>query len=211
MSPMTLQAVPVRIPTEREAADDVEVSNGGLPTIPAEAKMLPRPPLHRMTTAGGASHLGIPADAAEDIDVGDLIAAPDHVGQPWAVYEVVEHVGLWAETFPLPDDTDDEYAGWAHLTATPARDRLTIASEAARRATDYADMNRAAENARVQREMGRKAAECAGIVEKLRSVGPDHAARAVQHVLDDDGRRALLDALARVEREAAEREAPVAA
>lgn len=206
---MTLETVPVRIPTERIDDPDAVVLNGGEATIPARAKMLPLPPLHCVTTAGGVSHLGIPADAAEDIDVGDLIACPDHVGQPWAVYEVLEHVGLWAETFPLPDDTDDEYAaGWAHLTATPARDRLTIASEAAQRATAYADMNRAAENARVQREMHREAAECTEIVEKLRSVGAEHAARAVDDVLDNDGRRALLAALARV---AVEWEAPVAA
>jgi len=69
-------------------------------------------------------------------------------------------------------------------------------------------MNRAHERARVQREILREAAECAEIVDKLKRVGPEHAARAVQHVLDDDGRRALLDALAR---EAAEQEAPVAA
>jgi len=88
---------------------------------------------------------------------------------------------------------------------------MTISRYSAQRATELAEMNRAHENARVQREMRREAAECGEIVDKLKSVGPEHAARAVQHVLDDDGRRALLDALARVEREVAEREAPVAA
>jgi len=109
---MILETVPVRIPTERLDAPDAVIPLGGVPMIPAEATMLPRPPLHCVTTAGGVSHLGVPADAASEIEVGDLIAAPDPVGQPWAVFEVLEHGGLWAETFPIPDDMDDEYAGW---------------------------------------------------------------------------------------------------
>lgn len=207
MSPMTLQAVTVRIPTEREAAPDVEVSNGGLPTIPTEARMLPQAPLYKATGVSGQEHhLGVPFEVAEAIEVGDLIALPDADGRPWATYEVLAEIGSWAEAFPLPEGMEDaQFAGWAHLSAAPARDRLTAAAEAAQRATTYADMNRARENARVQREIRRRAAECTEIVEKLRSVGPEHAARAVDDVLDDDGRRALLDAL-RVEREA-----PVAA
>jgi len=214
MSPIALQAVTVRIPTERsvvDTADAVASNNGGETTIPARAKLLPLPPLHHVVHAGGASHLGIPQAAAEEIEPGDLVACPDPYGQPAMVFEVLEHVGLWAEEFPLPEGMDDEFAGWARLTAIPARDKVTLSNFAAERATTYAEMNRAAENARVQREIRRRAAECTEIVEKLRSVGPEHAARAVDDVLDDDGRRVLLDALARVEREAAEQEAPVAA
>lgn len=212
MAPMTLQTVTVRIPTEREAAPDVETSNGGLPTIPTEARMLPQVPLHRATgVAGQEDHLGVPFEVAEAIEVGDLIALPDVYGRPWATFEVLAEVGPWAEAFPVPDGTPDEgYSNWVNLRVTPARDRLTIASEAAQRATDYWEMNRAHENARVQNEMRRRAAECAEIVEKLKSVGPEHAARAVD-VLDDDGRDALLAALNRAAQEAAEQEAPVAA
>jgi len=210
MSPMTLQAVTVRIPTEREDAAEVVVSNGGVPMIPAEARMLPRPPLHRATgVSGQEDHLGVPSEVAEAIEVGDLIALPDAYGRPWATYEVLAEIGAWAEAFPLPEGMEDkEFSTWVDLRVAPARDRLTVVSEAAQRATTYADMNRAHERARVQREILREAAECAEIVDKLKRVGPEHAARAVQHVLDDDGRRALLDALAR---EAAEQEAPVAA
>lgn len=204
---MTLETVTVRIPTERIDDPDAVVLNGGEAMIPAEAKMLRWAPLHKVTTIGGVSHLGVPAEAAIEIEVGDLIAGPGVGGQPGSVFEVLEHVGLWAETFPFPDDMDDEYAGWAHLTGTPARDKVTISNWAAERATKLAEMNRAHENARVQGQIRREAAECAGIVDKFKSVGPEHAVRAV-HVLDDDGRRALLDALARV---AAEQEAPVVA
>jgi len=205
MSPMTLQTVTVRIPTEREAAPDVEVSNGGLPTIPTEARLLPQAPLYKATGVSGQEHhLGVPFEVAEAIEVGDLIALPDAYGRPWATYEVLAEMGPWAEAFPLPEGMEDkEFSTWVHLSVAPARDRLTIASEAAQRATDYWEMNRAAERARVQSEMRRRAVECTEIVDKLESVGPEHAARVVQHVLDDDGRRALLDAL--------EQEAPVAA
>lgn len=138
------------------------------------------------------------------------MACPDPYGQPAVVFEVLENVGLWAEAFPLAEGMeDDQFAGWVHLTATPARDKVSLSNWAAEKGTRNAEMNRAHENARVQREIRRRAAECTEIVEKLESLGPDHAARAVD-VLDDDGRRALLDALA-VEREAAEQEAPVAA
>jgi len=90
MSPMTLQAVTVRIPTEREDAAEVVVSNGGVPMIPAEARMLPRPPLHRATgVSGQEDHLGVPSEVAEAIEVGDLIALPDAYGRPWATYEVL--------------------------------------------------------------------------------------------------------------------------
>ncbi len=214
MSPMmTLQAVTVRIPTEREDAADAEVANGGLPTIPAEARMLPQAPLYKATGVSGQEHhLGVPSEVAEAIEVGDLIALPDRDGRPWATFEVLAEVGQWAEAFPLPEGMEDaQFAGWVHLSAAPARDRLTAAAEEAQRATAYWEMNRAHENARVQREIRRRAAECTEIAEKLKSVSPEHAARVVQHVLDDDGRDALLAALARVEREAAEQEAPVAA
>jgi len=203
MSPMTLQTVTVRIPTEREAAADVEVANGGLPTIPTEARMLPQAPLYKATGVSGQEHhLGVPFEVAEAIEVGDLIALPDRDGRPWATYEVLAEVGPWAEAFALPEGVeDDQFAGWVHLSVAPARDRLSVASEAAQWATTYAEMNRAAERARVQSEMRRRAVECTEIVDKLKSVGPELAARAVQHVLDDDGRDALLAALNRAELE----------
>lgn len=207
---MSLETVPVRIPTEREGAAEAVVSNGGVPMIPAEAKMLPRPPLHCVTTAGGASHLGVPADAAEDINVGDLIAAPAPVGQPWAVYEVLAHVGLWAETFPLPDGMDDEYAGWALLAATPARDKMTTSRWAAETFRRNLEMNHAHERDRAERYMLRRAAECAEIAEKLKRADPEQIARMVDRLYDDDGRDALLAALNRAEQEAVE-QVPAAA
>ena len=207
---MPLETVTARIPTERVDAADAVVSNGGEATIPARAKLLPGPPLHHVLNAGGATHLGIPPAAAEEIEPGDLVAVPDRNGQPAMVFEVLEHVGLWAEAFPLSEGMEDQFAGWVHLTATPARDKVSLSNWAAEKGARVAEMNRVHENARVQGQIRRAAAECGEIVEKLKSVGPEHAARAVDDVLDDDERRALLDAL-RVEREAAEQEAPVAA
>lgn len=208
---MPLETVTARIPTERMDDPDAVVLPGGLPTIPAEAKMLPQAPLHRQLQAGGASHLGIPPAAAEEIQPGDLVAVPDRNGQPAMVFEVLEHVGLWAEKFPFPDHVEDQFAGWVHLAATPARDKVSLSNWAAEKGARVAEMNRVHENARVQGQIRRAAAECGEIVEKLKSVGPEHAARAVDDVLDDDERRALLAALARAEQEAAEQEAPVAA
>lgn len=207
---MTLETVTVRIPTEREAAADVEVSNGGLPTIPAEARMLPRAPLHRATgVSGQEDHLGVPFEVAEAIDVGDLIALPDAHGRPWATFEVLAEIGPWAEAFPVPDDTPDkDFSNWVHLRVAPARDRLTIAAEAAQRATAYWEMNRAHERASVERYRIRRAAECAEIADRLKRADGEQIARLVNRLYDDEGRKALLDALAR---EAAEQEAPVAA
>ncbi len=214
MSPIALQTVTVRIPTERsvvDTADAVASNNGGETTIPARAKLLPLPPLHHVLHAGGASHLGIPPGAAEEIEPGDLVACPDPYGQPAMVFEVLEHVGLWAEKWPLPDHADDQFAGWVHLTAIPARDKVTFSNYAAERGLKIAEMNHRHAQNTAREQVRRKAAECAEIVEKLRSAGPEHAARAVHDVLDDDGREALLEALTTVEREAAEQEAPVAA
>jgi len=207
---MSLETVPVRIPTEREGAAEAVVSNGGVPMIPAEAKMLPLPPLHCVTTAGGVSHLGVPAEAASEIEVGDLIAAPDRVGQPWAVFEVLEHVGLWAETSPVPDDMDDEHAGWALLTATPGRDKMTISRWTAEASRRNLDMKVAHERARVERYMLRRAAECAEIAEKLKSADREQIAGVVDRLYDDDGRDALLAALNRAAQEAVE-QVPAAA
>lgn len=214
---MSLEIVTVRIPTERLDAADAVVSLGGEATIPARAKMLPRPPLHHVLEAGGASHLGVPPATAEELEPGDLVACPDPYGHPAMVFEVIEHLGPWAEAFPLHDHVPDEFAGWAHLTATPARDHMTLSRYAAERGLKIAEMNHVHERARVQREVLREAAEFAEIVAKLKSVNPEPAVRALEGLrtddgrkalLDDDGRKALLDALTRV---AAEQEAPVAA
>lgn len=208
---MPLETVTARIPTERVDAADAVVSNGGEATIPTRAKMLPQAPLHHVLQAGGASHLGIPPAAAEEIEPGDLVACPDPYGQPAMVFEVLEHLGLWAEKFPLPDHVDDEFAGWVHLTATPARDELTISGWSAQRATELAAMNHAHERNRAERYMLRRAAECAEIAEKLKSADREQIARVVDRLYEDDGREALLEALTTVEREAAEQEAPAAA
>lgn len=213
MSPMTLQAVPVRIPTERENAADVEVSNGGLPTIPTEARMLPQAPLHRATgVSGQEDHLGVPFEVAEVIEVGDLIALPDAYGRPWATFEVLAEVGPWAEAFPVPDDMPGEgFSDWVHFRVAPARDRLTIAAEAAQRATTYWEMRHAHERASAERYRIRRAAECAEIADRLKRADGEQIARLVNRLYDDEGRKALLDALARAEQEAVEQEAPVAA
>lgn len=211
---MSLETVTVRIPTELSVVDNpdaVASNNGGETTIPARAKLLPLPPLHHVLS-GGASHLGVPPAAAENIEPGDLVACPDPYGQPTTmVFEVLELLGPWAEKFQLPEGADDPCPGWITLAAIPARDHMTLSRYAAERGPKIDEMNRLHANIRVREQIRREAAECAEIVAKLKSVvDPEPAVRALKDVLDDDGRRALLDAL-QVEREAGEQEAPVAA
>lgn len=207
MSPMTLQTVTVRIPTEREAAPDVEVSNGGLPTIPTEARMLPQAPLHRATgVSGQEDHLGVPFEVADAIDVGDLVALPDVYGRPWAVFEVLEHAGPWAKAFPLPEGMDDEFAGWVHLRARPARDKVLSSFDSAKYLEDRWKYAKATEDS-IRRAALKRRDE---LVERITATDPAQLTGAIER-LDDDARTVLEGALDRAAQEAAEQEAPVAA
>lgn len=202
---MTLKTVDVNIPTGRGTGHNspgVTMTPGGENKWETTAKLLSVAPLFRIFDRSGThDHLGVPPEVADDIEPGDLIAAPVR-GEPGTVFEILERVGRWSDSFERdPDALDDGRDDWVHFVVAAAHDKRTLENEACDRATSMAETNRRIEenHARARRE---HRDELAG---RLASAGAEHMIEVLSY-LNDEERRKIEKAL-----DAAERDLAVAA
>lgn len=188
-----LPIVDVQIPTTRVSGPDITVdySRSQEPKLATTAKLLPGPPLFRIFDRSGThDHLGVPPDAAEDIEIGDLVATPTH-GAPGTVFEILERNGPWSDSFEKhPDLPADEQDDWVHFVVAAARDKRTIENDAADFANRMRETNRGIEEghrlARLRRRDELAEALLAATSEQI---------DAVLAELDDDTRGKIEKAL----------------
>lgn len=152
---MTLETVDVNIPTGRGPGHNspgVTTTPGGENKWATTAKLVPVLPLRRdFDMSGQRIHLGVPPEVAADVEVGDLIASPTPDLRSAAfVFEVLEKVGRWADSFEIdPDMPSDGREDWQLLLVAPASDKVSLENEAVDFANRMQKINRDIESARV--------------------------------------------------------------
>lgn len=179
---MTLEIVAVNIPTGRGLGHNspgVTTTPNGENKWETTAKLLPGPPLFRIFDRSGThDHLGVPPEVADDIELGDLIAAPVR-GEPGTVFEILERNGRWSDSFERdPDALDDGRDDWVHFTVAAARDKRTLENEACDRATSMADINRRMEHNRI--EANRRAVE--ELIDRVASADHEQLTAAINAI-----------------------------